>query len=401
MLLWTSPTTAQEAAPKPLSDSDVIRLVEGREDRASMRRSRVQEIEANARAVGELPNPGFSYTREQIATASQRAGEDYIVLSQTLPLSGRSKLEKSALEKTADAERARIEQELREDVVRARHHFYQLLLLQARVETRASWLQEISELEAVIQLRIDVGESAPYELERLKREVADVKLDLDLERAKITHLQALLANELRLADASALVARGTLLPSPPPTDRAITDALEHHPELIAAREEARAARIEQDAAARWWFPEPTVSAGYKGSGGVSGDRGHGFVVGFGMAFPLFNRSAGQRLAAEAREVHASNIESIRAKELRARTLALSKQLSTVISHAERYEKEGLGHAQKVLELAEKAYKSGEVGIIELLDAYQGVARSKLRLLDLASSARTLQLQLYPYLGGKI
>lgn len=399
VLTWASRSLAQERAPRLLSDDEVIHLVHEREDRASMRGARVREIEANARIIGALPNPGFSYTREQILTASQRTGEDYFVLNQTFPISGRAKLEKNALEKGAMAERLRIEQELREDVVRARHYFYQLLLLQSRVEARESWLVDISKLEQTIQLRIEVGESAPYELERLKREVADVRLDLELERTKISHLQMLLANELGLTGANAITARGTLLPSSPPTEQDILTALEQHPELRAAKTEAEAARIEQEAAERWWIPEPTVSAGYKGSGSSSG-RAHGFVVGLGMAFPLFNRSAGERLAAEAREVHATNQEQIQAKDLRARALALSSQLSTTLAHAERYEEEGIGNAQKVLDLANIAYKSGEIGIIELLDAYQGVAQAKLRLLELSSSARTLQIQLHQYLGGK-
>ena len=53
-----------------------------------------------------------------------------------------------------------------------------------------------------------------------------MRLDLELERTKISHLQMLLANELGLTKANAITAHGTLLPSSPPTEQDILAALE-------------------------------------------------------------------------------------------------------------------------------------------------------------------------------
>lgn len=389
---------AQESSTV-LTEEDVVRLVRGREDRAKMRGAQVQEIEASAQVAEALSNPGLNYTREQILTQSQRLGEDYVVLSQQVPVSGRARLQGDVLRAQARAERRRVELATVADIVRAQGYFYQALLFQERIEVRELWLKDVERLEQLIQFRIDVGESSLYELERFKREVADVEVEIGLDRNRLLKYKVLLVGELRSdITYTEVVARGDLLPAPPPGEEEIDRLLMEHPMLKAVEEEAQAIELQHDVVGRWWIPEPTLSLGYKGSGRGDG-RAHGFVVGFGMSLPLLNKRKGERAATDARAVYVKNLEEIEAQGLRVRSQALAMQLGSSLELIERYEEEGLAQARGVLELATQAYVGGEVGIVELLDAHQGVIHARLTLLELSAHARELRNQLYECLGG--
>ena len=56
-------------------------------------------------------------------------------------------------------------------------------------------------------------------------------------------------------------------------------------------------------------------------------------------------------------------------------------------------------AARLIEIAEVAYRGGELGVLELLDAYRGAYEAELQALEMASSARQARVELNRMTGG--
>ncbi|MGC1952954.1 MAG: TolC family protein, partial [Gammaproteobacteria bacterium] len=58
-------------------------------------------------------------------------------------------------------------------------------------------------------------------------------------------------------------------------------------------------------------------------------------------------------------------------------------------------------AARLIEIAEAAYRGGEIGVLELLDAYRGTYEAKLQALSMAASAREARVALDQMTEGAI
>jgi cobalt-zinc-cadmium efflux system outer membrane protein len=353
----------------------------------------IAEDEAQALTVGAWPNPHLGYSREQSFEDPQTVAEDFVVLEQTLPLSGQRGLLADAARKRAEATRL----ETRADAVRltsqVRRVFYRVLLLQNRVEARAEWIDKVSDLEEDLRERVQAGESAPYELERLRKELADITASLQVDRGELARQQAELAGLIGEAPATTpLHVSGELLPAAMPSDEAQQESIEQRPQLVAAQRRVEAARLRDTAASRWWVPEPALTGGYKGAS-IGDERFHGFVAGLSLALPVFDRNQGQRLAAEAAVVRAQSRKELLERRLSAEVSGLTLQVRRLQVATQTYRTEGVERAERVLVMGRQAYDAGEVGILELIDAYRGTVDARLRALELASETRRRHIEL--------
>ena len=59
----------------------------------------------------------------------------------------------------------------------------------------------------------------------------------------------------------------------------------------------------------------------------------------------------------------------------------------------------VGPAQELIGISEAYYRAGEVGILELLDAYRGVLEAELSALELEHRARSASIKLDHLTGG--
>ena len=66
--------------------------------------------------------------------------------------------------------------------------------------------------------------------------------------------------------------------------------------------------------------------------------------------------------------------------------------------AQRYEEDSGRRAEELREIAEIAYEEGELGILELLDAFRVSQQSKLRLLELQGAAKAAEVDLDRAMG---
>jgi cobalt-zinc-cadmium efflux system outer membrane protein len=133
---------------------------------------------------------------------------------------------------------------------------------------------------------------------------------------------------------------------------------------------------------------------------MGGRYANGPVVSLSVDLPLFNKGQAEKTVAAAE-----------AARTRARRQALESQILADVrgAHeslllrrriAEQYEDDSGRRAEELREIAEVAYAEGELGILELLDAFRVSQQSKLRLLELRAAAKLAEIDLDRAMGAE-
>lgn len=387
--------SAQEddLSPRVLTESEAIELLLHHDAHTQRWESQIQVRQADATIAGAFPNPSVGYSREQLFGDSTR-WEETVELEQQLPISGRRGLQTRAAREMIRAQQAEIDDEQNDLRRQLRESFYQLLYRQRVVEIHRQSVERIDDAIEMMEQRVDAGESAPYELERLWRERAEFKAVVDAERGRMHSDRAVLSSWLGIPpkEAYALEVRGQLLPEELPDEGEVADAVAAHPKLVATGHRIDAYELEADAAHRWWIPDLVVRGGLKRER-HGADRDLGFEAGLFVALPLFYRGGGHHDKAQAQSNQARAAQRLGRESMTAQTLGLLREARQFADAAVTHQEEGVERAQRVLRLAEQSYDAGEAGLLELLDAHQGLVDARLRQLRLTAEARNSFIEL--------
>jgi cobalt-zinc-cadmium efflux system outer membrane protein len=168
-------------------------------------------------------------------------------------------------------------------------------------------------------------------------------------------------------------------------------------ELRALQQLGQRAALEAEAARRVRLPSPNLFGGMKRADDVSG-RESGGVFGMSVSLPLFD--AGRREAARW-DAERARVEAERlAIEYRIRgEITGASEVLTVRQTA--LSQEQPGAADELVQIAEVAYREGEVGILELLDAVRTASRARRRSIDLRLDVRLAEIALERAVGDTL
>lgn len=251
--------------------------------------------------------------------------------------------------------------ELRSKVKQA---FYQVIQRQDAlrlIEDDRNLLQQIRER---VKLRVDVGESPRYELIKADTEALAAERDFQAAVVRVAeakaYLQGLVGSTMPVT--YDLVGQLPLKQSLPSID-SLRGQINESPYLKQVRAATQTAdaklRLEQNLRT----PGLTLKAGVDQDPDLTS-----FRIGLALPLPLWNQRQGQIAEAVA------NINQVQA-QLSDRELALNRDLESsyqryVIAQNQlnSFENGLLSQAESVLKVAESAYKYGERGILEYLDA---------------------------------
>ena len=358
----------------------------------------VRELEADIRERSLLTNPTVSYTREDAGPSV----DDFLLVTQELPVRGRVGLLGEAAGQAVTAAEARADADLLRFETRLRLAFTDLLLAQERIGALEDGLSELSRLVDVLLAREQQGEGSRFDRLRAEREVADIETDLETVGIDRLMAQARLASFFapgsdpagseaagRLAEGAAVAALEPLL----------TAALVRRADYRALTLSKAQWAIERRAAERLRLPGVAVTAGLKRTGTPTA-RASGYVVTATVAVPLLNRGQAQVARAEAargrtvaeREVLRTRIE----REVRVAHAAASRYREL----ADNYRVGSVERAAELAAIATAAYEEGEYGILEVLDAHRVTLGAELRLLELSAAARRAGIELDRAIGGE-
>lgn len=379
--------TEEEAVRRVLARPEVRDLVEGEVDVA-----RGEAIRA-----GLWPNPVLSFSREETKGGPAAAQDDLALLTQAFDISGKRGLRGDAAGRRVEATRARGASTRLALDAEVRLRFHELLAAERRVAATAEALRRVQVLATTVGQRQAAGDASGYDLGRLERERASIAARAAVEEAGLARARARLGGLLGGQEAPAVA--GELLPgAAPQAVDALASRIISRPDLHALAEEAAAGTLDARAGGRAWIPELTLQGGYKGSTNQA-ERLSGFAVGIAVPFPLFDRGQDEALRGEGRARAARARLVLETDAAAAEVRGLHAQAVGLAEAARRYRADALETSRRLIATADAAYRGGELGILELVDAHRGALDAELGALDLELTARRARIDLDLATGG--
>lgn len=363
-----------DALAQERTEQDIVEIIvrDGPRALAIRAASDVATFAQAARRV--FPNPAASYSREGAGFT------EFLLVNQPLPAFGlRSALERAgvAAREAAEAERDAQLWQLRSD---AHDAVARLRASAQRMESARSLVGLVEGLIGVLSTREREGEGSRFDRLRAQQELVDVQQVVIA--ATVAHAEARSA-------LAAMLPLGMTVPDdvparkPPattePIDAMVTRAVSTRAELRALNALIRQLGLEADVARRAAGVAPAVSAGLKRAD-EDEDTHAGAVLGVSVTVPLFNRGTreaarwtSERTRAEFERI--SMEADVRAQITRAfEALAIRRRSATAVTAA-------VSSGDELITIADVAYREGEIGILQLVDAYRTAARARERAIE--------------------
>ena len=371
------------------TEREIVELIirDGPHARAIRAETEVTRREQDARLA--YPNPAVTYSREGAGFT------EFLQAEQSLPLFGtRAALSRAGVAATAAAEADRDARlwALRSDAAAAAAR---LVAGQARLEAAQEYVREVERLIEILRTREREGEGSRFDRLRAEQELRDTRQLVTAAAVSVAEERASLSGWLPREVGLTRIA-GTPDPQPLPVaaDALLAKATSTRAELRALQHLAERATLEADAARRARLPSPSLFGGLKRADDGAG-RQAGGVFGLTLSVPVFD--AGRREAARWGAERA-RVDAERASieyRIRGEIVGASEVLS--VRHAA-LSQEQQGAAVELVRIAEVAYREGEVGILELLDAVRTASRARIRSIELRLDARLAQIALERAVG---
>ncbi len=361
-------------------------------------------VESEARARAVYFNPAVSYSREG---AGYNA---FFEASQTLPVSGRLRYLHQAVgaaRSAAGSARDASLWSLRTDL---RLAFYSMLAAQQRVDLISSRVGEVEQLVSVLRRREEEGEGSRYDRLRAERELVELRIDIAGAQSLVADAGARVAGFLpegtRVGRVRGVLQTPSLLPD---VESLVRRALNARADYRAEQGSQTRAQIEEQAARRLRIPEPIVSAGVKRADVILGAGPNPFanVTRTGLAFsitvplPVLNSGRYEWARYQAEQEQAGARLAVLARQIRTEVEGARAVLAVRRDALAAYEREIRSTGPELIRIATTAYQEGEVGILELLDAYRVDRAANLRRLELESGVKGAFIELERAVGEEL
>lgn len=394
LLVTAATASAQGGEPAALTEQEVVTRALERASLAEVIEGEISIEEGRGRAQSAQPTPQLSYQREQTFGALGTT-EDSISISQLIDLGNRRGRAAKAGETRARASRREGDTARLTVAAEARLRFYELLYRQSRAVALESWIARIDESLVIVSRREQRGDAAAYERRRLERERAVAKGRLEVERASAERSGARLLASLELEPVAQRVrAAGTLLPGDDPAALASLRATARsRPDLLALDLRAEAAALDRAAASRWWLPELQLEGGWKGVDLGAEGRTDGFLLGASLSIPLWSTLSGLSRLAEGERRAARGRRRLLETELAGELGGARAEAVQLRAAAAEFRTQTTAASSELVRIASAGYQGGELGLLELLDAYRGAAEDLLTALEMEHAARRARIEL--------
>ena len=398
MPIFAQATTVQASEVPELTVAQITRIVLAHNPGLQAARSGVDAARAGVQTAGALHNPRLEWQQGPwqaqpplpgIARQQARGWSVAQTIDNPWLRGARVEAAESGL-RISDRQLSGARNDL---VARVRLRAYEALLHQVEAEASAGALTLLEQVRERVRVRVETGESARYDIIKADAEVIHAR-----ERQKTAALQAEHALlELNRLAAGQLPARWKLVASFSDgldlPDLAQLQALaeRHNPELATLRHELERAeaQLRVARASRW----PGLELRYSDNRDPEMRQSQ---WGVGMQLPLLDRRSGPVAEAQAELERTRTRLEGRQSELRQEILMAWKALDMARLRVEALSQGVLREAEAALRVAEAAWRFGERGILDVLDAQRvlrGVRADLLQARYQQQSARIVLDQL--------
>lgn len=389
---WAVPAMAES-----LTEQEAVARALARPAMQAQGQSSLQAAQSAVSEAGLWPNPVVSIDRSQVGGASGETTESTYQITQTFDVSGRRQLGlKAAVQRlqTASAQQQAQRLQTTADVL---HAFAELLYRQQQLVILEQWQLRIAGVFETVQKLAKAGEVSGYDRRRLQQELQTVAGRRDQAAADLLLAQHRLAGLTGVDDAGHLAASGQLVHDTDLDLAQLRGLLSRRPDIKALQAQSEALALEGRAAGRQWLSDITLGLGQKMVDTPSGG-GHGLALSVAMALPVFDRGNAKaaRLQAEAESLRAEQL--LRHREAEATLNGRWGQMVSLRRAAARFREDSLRNAHELSRIAETAYRAGEVGVLELLDAYRTEMSTAQDALELEQRIRLAGIELNILVG---
>jgi outer membrane protein, heavy metal efflux system len=359
-------------------------------------------VEGDALAASQWPNPELSWSVETLGRPGVDV-EQVIGIDQGLDLSGRRSLRQDAIAARARIAREETRRLLAEVSASTRAAYAELLASTARVDALRRWLDGLEAVRDIVDEQVRGGVASSYARSRLAAEEAAGRARLsrasgDLTRAWI-HLQGLTELE-EGSDPPPALAEPLVPEGPLPALADLLARIDAAPSVQVLDATARAASLDERAAARAWIPALTVGAGYRHVRQDDRD-GHGFMVSLAAPLPAFTRGAAAARSARAERLRARGERARLSRTLVARLRATHHDAKEAAETASDQRAAVVVASERLCRDARDAYLGGALSLFELLDAHRSLLDARLESIALGLDARAARDTLLNLLEGGI
>jgi len=340
--------------------------------------------EAELKQAGSWPNPSIDLRADdKLGIEDGRGGTDLTRagISQPLPFRrlARQRAAAEAALQGSEANRRQQQLQLEQEAARV---FATLQLAAARLTLARDRLKLALEYSNSTIGKRDplVRYLNPLERRRLailQEEAQQAVLASEHEHDKaLTGFRTLLG----LPPEAAVMLAPLTVPAAPAALEVLIPDLDAHPAVIAARQEAEAARAGIAVEESRRFADPEIGV-FRERDYLNSARRDVTAVELSVQIPLWNLNRGPVDRAKAETLRAQANLSISQRDARSRLQQSYIELTRLIQQAERMRTNLLEPAREVLDLTRRAFAAGEVNILALVDANNTYFDSQARYLE--------------------
>ena len=367
----------------PLSIEEALVLARSKNPQLLAAVAEIARSKAVTRTARQYTNPSFQYlagpqSARPIATPGVPGLLQHYSATQTIeiPLERRlriqaAKLGQSSSEFGQDSVRLGVEAEVR-------RAFYAVLQRREQIGYAQQNLGLVNELRRRTAVEVQVGEKGRLELTRAEAEMANARSQV--RAAQIELVSALAGLRATIGTPPELVLNPQGAPSArtvlPPLNDLRARLVSEHPVLAQARTDVSRAEVEVKDQRALRIPKPELYGEYERQPDLTYYR-----LGATIQIPLWNRRGGEIDQAKAEQQRAQAAATQRGIALTAALERAYGQYEVADQQVTSLEAGALRQAEAAVQGATAAYKFGERGILEVLDAQRVLQSVRSDLLD--------------------
>ncbi len=371
-ILLNSGTPAHSQEPFTLEA--IVELVEQHHPGLQAARAEIEAARGGRRTAAAYPNPAIEFGTGPSRFRGDRGGagrSKIFGLSQPLDYPSTRAARIDAAEAGIDAARAGFQSSRVQLLAQVRTAFYDIL---RREEERKVAQEDLGLLEQIrnrVKLRVEIGESPKYEQVKAEAEVLSATKNFESATLRVSQAKSVLRNFIGPPLPGEFEVKGVLasLSTLPALDELRREVGERNPDITRSLAVERAAGATLNLQRRLRFPQITLQTTLEEDPDLRQWR-----FGISLPLPVWDRRRGP--IAEASAV--LNRSQFLSQQSR---LTLTRELETVYHRylianrqVDAFERGLLKEAENAMKVAETAYRLGERGVLDFLDA-QRVLRS--------------------------
>lgn len=333
---------------------------------------------AEIEVIGPLDNPSADISYESAGGGS----EWQLGVVQPIDLNGRRGALRDAARAEAEAVGADIERRRQQLVAEVRSAYLSCAAASAELDVWQRYVGQLAEAERVSSTRAEAGDTAGYDVRRVRVEHRAAEARLAQAQGDKAAGCALLGVLTGIEEPQVALASVTRLATATPGDT--------RSDLVAQEQRVLAATQRVTAAQRARLPQIAVGAGIKRVDDGTGTA-YGPTVSLGVSLPIWNGGGAAVRREQARQAALESELLIARRRVEAEQQAAairvraSRDAALTASQARE-------DAARLGTIADTAYQAGEIGVVELLDAYEAARDADLSVIALALDAATAAVE---------